>query len=362
MTINVTKAVLTVTADYKSMTVGAELPALTYTMRGFVTVYNLTAVSGAPAFLTTASSSSSPGTYPITIMKGTLAASNYDFNFVAGTLRVNGVTGGGIGVAPGAINGGTSILAVGDLIPSTDLTLNGTGVNQAAVRLRSKDQGLILDIPEGATLLDANGKALTNLIATKLETVSAPPPDRAVIVAYNFGPDGAKFNPSLTLTLNFGASSLPSNIDLNSLQLVFWDGSSWEEISGQVDLTAKTITAQISHFSLYALVYSSLPPTAVPTTPPVTTSVETLTADITPEATPLVTNSIPAIVTSTTQASPVALPGSIAGPVLSQTKTPIPVSPPEMSLSRLILILTAVFVIVSIATILLRLRRSRSDS
>lgn len=271
-----------------------------------------------------------------------------------------GTVGGGVPVDPGAVNGTTSKLAVGDLVPSADLTINAAGVSQAAVQLKSKDQGMILDIREGTALLDADGKALTNVLAAKLEAVSAPPPDRAVILAYNFGPDGAKFDPPLTLTLNFGVASLPSNIDLNSLQLVFWNGSSWVEISCQVDLTGQTITAQISHFSHYALISSYLPPSAVPTTPPLTTSAGLFTEKPTPEATPVVTNSIPAVVTSTTQASPDAL--AITEPVVSQTKAPIPVSQAEIPLSMLILIYTAVFVVSAITTILLRLRRARSGS
>ena len=367
VTINVAKAVLTVTADDKSMTVGADLPALTYTMRGFVTAYNLTTVSGTPDFSTTASSVSQPGTYPITITKGTLAAANYNFNFVAGTLRVNatsggGFVGGGVPAAPGPVNGGASIVGVGGLIPSTDLTIDGSGVSQSAVQLRSKDMSMSLDIPEGTKLLDADGGALTNITAAKLESVTAPPSERAVIVAYDFGPDGAKFEPPLTLTLNFGEASLPSKVDLNSLQLVSWDGSSWVEIFGQVDLAAKTITAQISHFSQYALICSSLVPTDIPTTPLVTTSVETLTVNHTPEVTPTVTNSIPAIVTSTTQVSTQAPPSSIAEPVLSRTEAPVPVSQRAIPFSMLLLILTAVFVVVAIATILLKMRGRRSDS
>jgi hypothetical protein len=47
-----------------------------------------TAVTGAAALSTTATAASAVGTYPITAAAGTLAAKNYSFKFVNGTLTV----------------------------------------------------------------------------------------------------------------------------------------------------------------------------------------------------------------------------------------------------------------------------------
>jgi hypothetical protein len=83
------KAKLTVTANTLSMTQGAAVPALTYAMTGFVNGdTQATATTGAPALSTTATSKSVPGSYPIAIKAGTLAAANYTFAFVNGTLKV----------------------------------------------------------------------------------------------------------------------------------------------------------------------------------------------------------------------------------------------------------------------------------
>jgi hypothetical protein len=85
----VDKAQLTVTADAQSMTYGGAVPALTYTITGFVNGDTTTALGGAPVLTTTASSASGVGNYTITVSPGTLAATNYDFpTLVAGTLRV----------------------------------------------------------------------------------------------------------------------------------------------------------------------------------------------------------------------------------------------------------------------------------
>jgi hypothetical protein len=61
------------------MTQGSAVPPLTYTLAGFVNGDTASVVTGAPLLTTTATSSSPPGTYPITVWKETLSAENYYF-------------------------------------------------------------------------------------------------------------------------------------------------------------------------------------------------------------------------------------------------------------------------------------------
>jgi hypothetical protein len=88
-TLTVNPAVLTVTADNKFMTPGTTLPSLTFTIAGFVNGDTQDpVVSGSPVISTTATAASGAGAYPITVTQGTLAAANYSFSFVSGTLTV----------------------------------------------------------------------------------------------------------------------------------------------------------------------------------------------------------------------------------------------------------------------------------
>jgi len=86
--ITVTPATLTVTAVNQSMNVGATVPPLTVTYSGFVNGDTSAVLTGAPSVTTTATSSSSAGTYPIVVSQGTLSASNYTFQFVNGVITV----------------------------------------------------------------------------------------------------------------------------------------------------------------------------------------------------------------------------------------------------------------------------------
>jgi hypothetical protein len=87
--IAVTKAALTVTANNVSRAYGAANPAFTDTIKGFVNGDTAAkAVTGAASLSTTATTTSPVATYPIVAKIGTLAAKNYSFTLVNGTLTV----------------------------------------------------------------------------------------------------------------------------------------------------------------------------------------------------------------------------------------------------------------------------------
>jgi len=88
----VNPATLTLTADNQAIVFGGPLPAFTFTSTGFVNGDSAAVISGVPQFSTSATSNSPVGTYPITIGPGTLAAANYTFTFVSGTLTISQAT------------------------------------------------------------------------------------------------------------------------------------------------------------------------------------------------------------------------------------------------------------------------------
>lgn len=85
----VNKAAAKITAVNESMTQGATLPKLNYTVTGLVNGNtSASALTGTPSLTTTATSASVAGSYPIDIAAGTLAASNYTLSYTNGTLTV----------------------------------------------------------------------------------------------------------------------------------------------------------------------------------------------------------------------------------------------------------------------------------
>ncbi|HLJ26239.1 MAG TPA: glycosyl hydrolase family 28 protein [Candidatus Angelobacter sp.] len=88
----VTPALLTITADNKTMVFGSPVPALTFTPTGFVNGDTAAVLSGSPQLSTPATSNSPVGVYPITVAGGTLTAANYTFALVNGTLTITPAT------------------------------------------------------------------------------------------------------------------------------------------------------------------------------------------------------------------------------------------------------------------------------
>ena len=82
------KAPLTITPAPASRQYGQPDPAFSYTVTGLVNGDTTSVITGAPIYTDTATSTSDPGAYPVTLTQGTLAAQNYTFTFAAGTLTI----------------------------------------------------------------------------------------------------------------------------------------------------------------------------------------------------------------------------------------------------------------------------------
>jgi hypothetical protein len=119
--LDATKATLTVTATSQTIAYNAAIPSpLPYTIAGYVNGDTSKAVTGAPVLTTTATRGSQPGTYPITVSLGTLAATNYTFNLVNGTLTIKSL---GVTAAPAA----TQTITIADATSGAAVyyTING---------------------------------------------------------------------------------------------------------------------------------------------------------------------------------------------------------------------------------------------
>ena len=83
------KAPLRITANNATMTQGSSVPALTYTLSGFVNGDSASVVTGTASLSTSVTSATKSGRYYINPSQGTLAAQNYDFSYyTSGALTV----------------------------------------------------------------------------------------------------------------------------------------------------------------------------------------------------------------------------------------------------------------------------------
>ncbi|MEO7677891.1 MAG: MBG domain-containing protein [Verrucomicrobiota bacterium] len=109
----VTPASITVTADDKSKVFGSALPELTANYSGFVLGENTNSLATLATVITTATSTSDVGQYPITASGA--VNTNYTFSYVGGTLTITQ-----------SLSSGTVVSSANPSLPGTNVTFTMT--------------------------------------------------------------------------------------------------------------------------------------------------------------------------------------------------------------------------------------------
>jgi len=183
-------------------------------------------------------------------------------------LNLSATISGGGGPGGGGPGGGAG--------PTIDITIDGQtttydisdeGEILETVNVTSADGNLNVNIPEGTIALDEDGNPLTGLTFTVDETPPDPPEGANILgLPYNLGPNGATFNPPITLTWEYDPADIPDGVDEEDLVLAYYDedASEWVELDCTVDPDTHTITASVSHFTTFAIIGSVAPPPPTP--------------------------------------------------------------------------------------------------
>jgi len=136
--------------------------------------------------------------------------------------------------------------------------INLLGKLQGTIKAYSEDGKLVPTLPAGSCALDKNGLPLRHLKMTIVEEL--PPGASIVGPAYNFEPDGVTFKPPTTLTAIYDPEGLPEGVAEEDLHIAWWDGSKWVALETTVDTEANTVSCQLSHSSIFAVVSGISPP------------------------------------------------------------------------------------------------------
>jgi len=163
----------------------------------------------------------------------------------------------------------------------TPVALPGNGTVTQEVVYSVLDGQAVLTIPAGTTVHTASGGPLQSISVTEVCFGLPTPPAGAYIIgcAYDYKPDGATFDPPITLTIKYDPGLVPAGFDETELVIALYDTatSTWTTYPSTVDTVNHTVTAQISHFTLFA-VYAPAPAvTPTPTVGPTPTLAPTPT-------------------------------------------------------------------------------------
>jgi len=153
---------------------------------------------------------------------------------------------------------------------TSEWRISSSGRLLETVEITSKDDKINLYIPEGTFCLHKEGNRLRELVIKVEEEAPKPPKDCLILgKAYNFGPDGATFDPYLRLALAYEEEDIPEGVKEENLYIAYYD-SAWVPLDSIVDAEANTISAKVSHFTVFAVFgYEVAVPPVIPPVPPV---------------------------------------------------------------------------------------------
>ena len=194
----VTPAALTVTANNASRPYGAANPAFTYAIVGFVNGETSAVVSGTATETTTATSTSGAGTYPITFSTKNLAAANYTFNYLNGTLTILGGVSQTI-----TFNSIPNVIYGGSPIPLTATASSGLPVTYAVTGPATASGSTLTIIGAGQVTATASQAGNSNYAAaTPVLRSFTVAPAILTVTANNASRAYGAANPPFTYTIN----------------------------------------------------------------------------------------------------------------------------------------------------------------
>ncbi len=194
--------------------------------------------------------------------------------------------GGGGGTTYGG--GGPSSVGTITYEQSAVVPATGDGTVTRSIDIAAADGVARLLVPEGVRVLDEAGTAVETIDIVPIAAGDAPVLPAGAAYAfdgsvYDCSPDGATFSPAIELSFALTDEAWNAMIAGGQVPFVAWydtAAEAWEDVPTTVDAGAKTVTAEITHFSTYALltregVLPTATATVAPQTPPAEDAGET---------------------------------------------------------------------------------------
>jgi len=125
-----------------------------------------------------------------------------------------------------------------------------------AVYPESEDGNVELDIEWGTVGLTEKGRQLVYIEIHEMKDPPDPPGGSEVIgLIYYPEPNGATFDPPITLTFHYDPDELPEGVSEGNLSLAVWneDTGTWLMLETTADPETDTLTSEVSRFTPFAI-------------------------------------------------------------------------------------------------------------
>jgi hypothetical protein len=222
------------------------------------------------------------------------------------------------------------------------------GVFTQNANIISEDKACQLTIQTGTQALKSFGDPLSSILMKESETPPPLPANNSFVgAAYDLRPDGATFDPPITITFTYKPSDIPAGMTEDNMVIAYYDGTGWNILEGPftIDKTNHTISAPIAHFTDFAVITSPTPAAAEEPLPP--------TPAPTPTPAPAPTTAPPAPAPTETPAPPSVAPAPAptpAPPTMSPAPTETPA--PELKTTNWWLVGGIIVVVLIIAVVI----------
>ena len=125
------------------------------------------------------------------------------------------------------------------------------------IEATSADGKLIITIPFGTIALKKNGNPLSTMTAD-IDSSPPSPPEGADIIGlvYDFGPEGATFEPPITIEYTYDPDEVPEGVAEEDLVIAYYDedAGEWVECECTCDPETHCVTACVCHFTTFATI------------------------------------------------------------------------------------------------------------
>ena len=127
------------------------------------------------------------------------------------------------------------------------------------IRYNGNNQIVSVMIKNGTRIVSGDGSPVDTISVQAANNVPPAPTGQTIVSALEFGPTGATFSYPMSVVFAYDPTQVPHNIAATALSLEYYNTqtNTWTKTDYTVDIENHQITANLSHFSLYAVMISS---------------------------------------------------------------------------------------------------------
>ena len=205
------------------------------------------------------------------------------------------ISGPVLGDGPGG-GGPLSVLGTNLVCTPGYFLISGTGQIINTITCTSPDGKLKITLPSGTIARNRFGNPLSSFTVNVNPDPTCPIPEdeRIIGLAYDFEPSGATFKPPIEIAYTYDSDEIKEGVLEEDLILAFCDEATgvWVPVPAIINTETNTITAQISHFTTFALIGKVPEVKPVPKPPPPPKPVPTPPAAFSPKSMSIVPSEV----------------------------------------------------------------------